>query len=103
MSDIAENIKRLRKQAGMSQEELAAKIGKTSAAVSQYENGRTVPRMGVIEDMAQIFGVSKSALVESKRDYGVIAESEREQEIADVFRSMTLEKQEQLLRIAKSL
>lgn len=61
MSSIGANIKNLREQHGMSQNELAAKIGKSRAAISQYEHGNTIPRMGVIEDMARVFGVKKSA------------------------------------------
>ena len=57
MNDIGKNIRRLREKADMSQEELGRKLGKTRSAVSQYEAGKIVPRMGVIEDLAAIFRV----------------------------------------------
>ena len=66
MRKIGENIKRLREEAGMSQEQLAEKLDKTRSAVSQYENGKIVPRMGVIEDLATIFSVSKSVIIGEK-------------------------------------
>lgn len=63
MTSIKDNIKRLRENAGLSQEELGDKIGKTRSAVSQYESGKIVPRMGVIEDLAAIFHVQKSEIL----------------------------------------
>lgn len=63
MPKIGENIKRLREEAGLSQEQLAEKLEKTRSAVSQYESGKIVPRMGVIEDLATIFDVSKSVII----------------------------------------
>lgn len=63
MSEIAKNIKTLREQAGFSQEQLGEKLGKTRSAISQYESGAIIPRMGVIEDIASIFNVRKSEIL----------------------------------------
>lgn len=41
MATIGENIKKLREQRGMSQSELAAKIGKSRTAIWQYERGES--------------------------------------------------------------
>ena len=89
MSNIGENIRNLREKNGMSQSELADKIGKSRAAVSQYEHGETIPRMGVIEDMARIFGVKKSAIIESNVEYGFIhIPTDEEQELIDLYRKL---------------
>lgn len=63
MAAIKDNIKELRERAGYSQEELGIKLGKTRSAVSQYESGKIIPRMGVIEELASIFGISKSEII----------------------------------------
>ena len=63
MASIGENIKKLREAAGMSQDQLGEKIGKTRSAVSQYESGKIVPRMGVIEDLSHVFMVSKVDII----------------------------------------
>ena len=63
MGNIGENIKMLRIKHGMSQEQLGNRIGKTRSAISQYEHGATMPRMGVIEDIAAVFGVSKHEII----------------------------------------
>ena len=87
MTAIGDNIKRLREKNGYSQAELADKLGKTRAAISQYENGSTIPRMGVIENMAQLFHVPKSELIES--EYSVISlYTEEENELIEQFRSL---------------
>lgn len=64
MKTIGKNIKRLREKTDMSQDELGRRIGKTRSAISQYEAGKIIPRMGVIEDIAEIFSVSKSEILE---------------------------------------
>lgn len=63
MASIKDNIRKLREEAGLSQEELGDKIGKTRSAISQYESGKIVPRMGVIEDLATFFHVQKSEII----------------------------------------
>ena len=40
---IAENITRLRKHKGVTQDELASFLGVTKASVSKWENGQSMP------------------------------------------------------------
>jgi repressor LexA len=63
---IGENIRRLRMARGMSQIELAEKLGVSNKTVSSWEAevGAKVPRMGVIEKLAAVFGVNKSELID---------------------------------------
>lgn len=53
--------------AGLSQEELAAKIGKTNQAVAHYENGRNIPPTKTILDMEVALGVDLHWLLTGKR------------------------------------
>lgn len=104
---IAENIKRLRESHGLTQEELG-KIAKVSAmAVSQWENGRAVPRMGAVERMAQYFGVKKSQLIEDAPPayaYVHIPElTADERDLLDLYRNMDNRARRDLLAIARSL
>lgn len=64
---IAENIKRLRIQHGLSQLELANIIGVSDKAVSTWELGTKTPRMGAIQRMADYFGVLKSDIIEDDK------------------------------------
>ena len=63
MGTISDNIKRLREDADMSQDQLGQRLGKTRSAISQYEAGKIIPRMGVIEDIAAVFNVPKSEIL----------------------------------------
>ena len=98
MASIGENIKRLREEKGLSQAELARLINKTRAAISQYESGETTPRMGAIEDMARVFGVKKSAIIESRMEYGTVSMwTDDEHELVELFRKMNNKAQRALL------
>ena len=56
------NLKRLRKQRGWSQDELAALLGTTKQVISRYENNQRVPRLSVVSDYARKLGVSLRTL-----------------------------------------
>lgn len=61
---IAENIKRIRLEHGLSQTELGKIAGVSDKAVSTWELGIKVPRMGAVEKMATYFGIAKSVIVD---------------------------------------
>ena len=62
--EIAKNIKALRTKAGMTQAQFGAIAGVSDKAISTWENGTAVPRMGAIEKIAKYFGIKKSDLIE---------------------------------------
>ena len=55
---IGKNIKRLRRERGYSQEQLARKLNVTQGAVSHWEQGSSYPEAAQLLAMAQLFGVS---------------------------------------------
>lgn len=61
---VGDNIKRLRLQAGLTQEELANKLGVARSSVTQWERGWSQPRMGMIVKIARFFNTSNSAIVD---------------------------------------
>lgn len=63
---IGENIKRFRQAFNMEQKDLADKLHISDKTVSSWECGRTEPKMGMIEDIAEAFGVTKTDLIEGK-------------------------------------
>lgn len=64
---IAENIKRIRLEHGLSQAELGKIAGVSDKAVSTWELGIKVPRMGAVEKMATYFGIAKSVIVDDEQ------------------------------------
>lgn len=63
---VGDTIKRLRISHKLSQEELGKIAGVTDKAVSTWEKGEKVPRMGAIKKMAAYFGVSKGYLIDGE-------------------------------------
>lgn len=63
---VGEGVKRLRALHGLTQEEFGKIAGVSSMAVSQWENGRAVPRFGVVERIADHFGISKSEILDGE-------------------------------------
>lgn len=63
---IGSNIRRLREKHDMTQEEFGKLAGVSSMAVSQWENDRSVPRMGAIELIANSLKVSKSEIIDDE-------------------------------------
>lgn len=57
---VAENIKRLVKEKGITQKELAKAIGMSQNVITEYVKFRSFPPGGVLQKMADYFGVKKS-------------------------------------------
>lgn len=53
---LAANIQKYRKKCGLTQEELAKKLGVTFQAVSKWENAKTAPDILFLPTMADLFG-----------------------------------------------
>ena len=60
---IARNIARLRQQAGMTQLELAEKLHYSDKAVSKWERGESIPDVGVLKQIADLFRVTVDSLL----------------------------------------
>lgn len=101
---IGVNIKRLREESGLSQEQLARMVNRTRSAISQYEHGYSTPRMGVIEDMARIFGVQKSEIIEDT-DYAImtIDLSPDERDLLKAWRKLNPANKAAVLQLANTL
>ncbi|MGL4690458.1 MAG: S24 family peptidase [Leuconostoc mesenteroides] len=61
---FANNLKYLREKHNMDQLDLAIKLGrKSSSSVSEWEKGKYTPKIGVLNDIAEIFNVSITDLM----------------------------------------
>lgn len=60
---LGENIKRLRKQKGISQEELAIRLHVVRQTVSKWERDLSVPDAELLQRMADIFEVGTDAIL----------------------------------------
>ena len=55
---IAENIVTLRKNAGLTQAELAERLNYSDKAISKWERAEAVPDVLVLAQLAELFGVT---------------------------------------------
>lgn len=65
---LADKIIELRKKAGMSQEELAEKLGVSRQSVSKWEMSQSTPDLNRILKMSEVFGVSTDYLLKDEID-----------------------------------
>ena len=63
MVNFGKKLKELRKGAGMTQEELAKKLGVTKSVVSYYELHERTPSPDVLVSLAEIFHVTADYLL----------------------------------------
>lgn len=67
-SIIADNIQNLRKQNKMTQAELAQKLNYTDKAISKWERGESIPDIGVLKKLADMFGVTVDYLLDENAE-----------------------------------
>lgn len=60
---IGENIKRIRRSRGLTQQMMAEKMHVNQNTISSWETNRTEPNMGMIEAMTEVLGCSKSDII----------------------------------------
>ncbi|WP_455599606.1 helix-turn-helix transcriptional regulator [Cloacibacillus sp.] len=65
---IGDNIKKLRKEKGLTQTDLAKKVGVTMQAISHYETNRANPSMENLRRIAATLGCSVSDLADLPAD-----------------------------------
>ena len=64
---IAENISFYRKEAGLTQAELAEKLSYTDKAVSKWERAESYPDIATLAAMAKLFGVTVNELIADRK------------------------------------
>ena len=70
---LGNKLEELRKSAGMTQDELALRIGFSQKTISSWETSRTYPRMRDIQRLCDALGCTIETLTESRtRDIGDI-------------------------------
>lgn len=60
---LSQNLKRIREEKEMSQEELAITIGVEKKDIEHWESGKKEPRMGNVQKLSEALGVSISDLI----------------------------------------
>ncbi|MBQ9315148.1 MAG: helix-turn-helix transcriptional regulator [Clostridia bacterium] len=61
-------IKRLRKERGLTQQELASIVGITATGVSYWESGNSMPNTSMLDKLSEYFGVTVGYLLGKEED-----------------------------------
>lgn len=68
---FSKNLRRLLEESGKTQKELAEAIGESQQVVNTWAIGRSIPRMGRVQKLADFFRVEKSVLVDEWPESGI--------------------------------
>ncbi|WP_228407541.1 helix-turn-helix domain-containing protein, partial [Lactococcus insecticola] len=63
MSKTAERLGALRKEKGLTLQQMSNKIGINVSTISNYENGYSIPKIDRLKKLADFFGVSESYIL----------------------------------------
>lgn len=64
---IGNFLRKLRKEKGMTQEEIATKFGVSSRSVSRWENGNTMPDLAILVELADYYDVDIREIIDGER------------------------------------
>ena len=82
---FAENLKYFRKRAGLTQQELADKIGVSRSTIGMYESAEREPDFETLEAIADVLNVNMSILLGEEKSTPVISD---EGEVSVIFNQL---------------
>lgn len=110
MKSIGENIRKARKELGMSQDELAEAIGANRVTISKYENDVYLPSVTALEKLASALRTTEADLTgksgdganKPKQDSPSANISESGKRLMSIFDSLPIEAQNMLMFTAEA-
>ena len=90
---IGKRITLLRKEKGLTQEELATHMGVSPQAVSKWENDQTCPDISALPKLARLLGVTVDELLEGKQELAPVRllPPEERKDIKDMMLRVTVD------------
>jgi transcriptional regulator with XRE-family HTH domain len=92
---IGERMKELRMNKGMTNGQLANRLGCSRNTITNYETGQTPPSLEIIQEYHQFFGVSYEYLIDGK-EYS-------NEDFVNEFEKLPRRKQKFIMEMIKSL
>lgn len=97
--NFGRRVQNLRTNAGLSMEQLAAKLNISKSRVNMWENGGIIPRRDMLIKVAELFGVSTDFLLGSGQE-GKEPEADKELQIIQRgLKDMNAEQHKKALKI----
>ena len=101
---FAKNLKKYMELNGKSRREMCEALGYSYFTFSDWVNGKKMPRMDKVEQLANYFGVLKSDLLEDKKETAPengSGLSEAKKQLLDLAENCSEEEAERLLQMMK--
>jgi len=81
---FGQRFSRLRKQRGLTQEELGEKFGISGQAVSKWENDASMPDISILPELSDVLGVSLNELLGKEESQTRLVPAEERKDINDL-------------------
>lgn len=95
---LEENIRVMRREKGLTQEQLAEVMGVSTASVSKWETGVAIPELGMLAALADYFEVSIDALIGH-----TVGKAQLEEKIAEIKELSLANEDEKAIALAEEL
>ena len=83
---LAGNLIRLRKEAGLTQAELAEKLGYSNKSVSKWERGKGLPEVGLMLPLCASLGITVNDLLSGERVSGTNYQKKAEENMMNLMK-----------------
>ena len=104
---FSKNLVHFLKLNDMTQAELAARLGVSTATTSNWCNGIKIPRMYKVDAMCRIFNCLRSDLIDEKKKTEnnpiSLQEEKKEHELLEVYRKLSDENKDKTVQYSKGL
>jgi len=81
---LGEEIKRLRERRGLSQEQIAKRLGLKKQSISNWENGNAMPSMDMFLNLVELFNTTPNVLLGYETEAGIDVSGLTEKEIQHI-------------------
>ena len=71
-------LRELRKEKELTQEQLAEKFGVSSRSVSRWENGNTMPELGILVELADYYEVDIKEIIDGEKKSEIMEKEQKE-------------------------
>jgi transcriptional regulator with XRE-family HTH domain len=100
---LGAEVRRLRDQKGLSQDELAKVASVSKQGLSKLERGELVPTIPILERLAGVLGVDLADLIRTGYDRGAIATSSTATELSHLVGQLTESQRELALELLRAI
>ncbi len=84
MFDLGEQLKKLRKEKGYTQPQLARRLNKSVTTISRYEKNEQIPPTEVLFELAFLYNVSIDTIIGNKKYKAMLTDGLTDEQIAIV-------------------